>query len=67
MAGKLITVAETPRFIRQAETVWDDDERAEFVTFIAANPGVGDVVRERAGCGRCAGRAPEPANAAASG
>ena len=44
MAGNLITVAETPLFIRQAEAVWDDDERTEFVTFIAANPEAGDLI-----------------------
>ena len=30
--------------MRQAEAVWDDDERTEFVTFIAANPEAGDVI-----------------------
>jgi hypothetical protein len=44
MASRLITVAETPLFVRQAEAVWDDDERVEFVTFIAANPAAGDVI-----------------------
>ena len=44
MPGKLITVAETPFFVRQAEAVWTDDERLDFVTFIAANPEAGDVV-----------------------
>ena len=44
MAGKLITVAETPLFVRQAGAVWDDDERLEFVSFIAANPEAGDVI-----------------------
>ena len=44
VAGKLITVAETPLFVRQAEAVWDNDERLEFVTFIAANPAAGDVI-----------------------
>ena len=44
MTGKLITVAETPLFARQAEAVWDDDERTEFVAFIAANPEAGDVI-----------------------
>ena len=38
MAEKLITVAETPLFVRQATAVWDDDERLEFVSFIAATP-----------------------------
>jgi hypothetical protein len=34
----LITVAETPLFIRQAEAIWDEAEREAFVDFIAANP-----------------------------
>jgi hypothetical protein len=42
MAGALITVAETPLFVRQAQAVWDDDERTAFVSFIAANPAAGD-------------------------
>jgi hypothetical protein len=42
--GKLITVAETPLFVRQAEAIWDEDERLEFVTYIARNPEAGDVI-----------------------
>jgi hypothetical protein len=38
MAEKLIAVAETPLFVRQAGAVWDEDERLEFVSFIAASP-----------------------------
>jgi hypothetical protein len=49
MAGRLITVAETPLFMRQAESVWDDEEREEFVLYIAANPDVGDVTPETGG------------------
>jgi hypothetical protein len=49
MAGKLITVAETPLFMRQARAVWDEDERLEFVSFIAANPEAGEVIPETGG------------------
>ena len=49
MAEKLITVAETPLFVRQAGAVWDDDERLEFVTYIAANPEAGDLIPETGG------------------
>ena len=49
MAVRLITVAETPLFIRQAATIWDDDEHSEFVIFIAANPEAGDVVPDTGG------------------
>jgi hypothetical protein len=45
----LITVAETVVFIRQAAAVWDDDEREDFVDFIAANPKVGDIVQGTGG------------------
>ena len=45
----LLTVAETPLFLRQAEAVWDDDERQAFVDFIAANPEAGDVIPETGG------------------
>jgi hypothetical protein len=44
VAARLITVAETPLFVRQAETVWDDAQREAFVDFIARNPGAGDVI-----------------------
>jgi putative transcriptional regulator len=38
MPQRLITIAETPLFMRQAEEVWDDTEREAFVNFIAWNP-----------------------------
>ena len=44
-----ITVAETPLFLRQAADVWDEAEHDAFVTFIAANPGAGDVIPETGG------------------
>lgn len=46
MSRKLITVAETPLFVRQVEAVWDDAEREAFVNFIARNPDAGDVIPE---------------------
>jgi hypothetical protein len=46
---KLITVAETPLFVRQAETVWGENERIEFVSFIAAHPDAGDVIPDTGG------------------
>src|SRR5262245_27638340 len=49
MRRKLLTVAETPLFVRQAEAVWDDTERQAFVTFIAANPEAGEVIPETGG------------------
>jgi len=49
MPDRLITVAETALFVRQAEKVWTDAEREEFVGYIAANPKAGDVIRETGG------------------
>ena len=41
MADRLLTIAETALFIRQAGDVWTDGERSAFVDFIAANPEAG--------------------------
>jgi len=51
MSDRLITVAETALFVRQAEEVWSDTEREEFVNYIAGNPKAGDVIPET-GCVR---------------
>ena len=42
MRTRPITVAETAVFVRQAGTLWTEDERFEFVDFIARNPEAGD-------------------------
>jgi hypothetical protein len=49
MPRRLIAVAETSLFVRQAEKIWNDEERAVFVTFIAGNPEAGDVIPETGG------------------
>jgi hypothetical protein len=49
VSRKLITVVETSLFARQADDVWDDDERATFVNFIAGNPEAGDLIPETGG------------------
>jgi hypothetical protein len=46
---KFQTVAETPLFVRQADEVWDEEERHAFVSFIAANPEAGDVIPDTGG------------------
>lgn len=38
-----ITV-ETPTFQRQAAKLWTEDERLEFLAWLAANPEAGDVI-----------------------
>jgi hypothetical protein len=49
VAAQLITVAETPLFQRQAKDVWDENEREDFVNFIARNPEAGDVIADTGG------------------
>ena len=44
MQTKPVTVIETPTFLRQAEAIWDEEERAALVDFIARNPESGDVI-----------------------
>jgi len=44
------TVAETPVFQRYAEDVWSEEEREEFINWIAANPEAGAVIRQSGGC-----------------
>lgn len=39
----MFTVVETPTFSKLAADYWSDDEREEFVAWIAANAEVGDV------------------------
>ncbi|NYT61265.1 DNA-binding protein [Alcaligenaceae bacterium] len=38
------TVIETPTFQKQADKIWSEDERLEFIAWIAANPEAGDVI-----------------------
>jgi mRNA-degrading endonuclease RelE of RelBE toxin-antitoxin system len=49
MKEKPITVAETQVFLRQAEGVWSEEERFEFVDFIAGNPEAGAVIPDTGG------------------
>jgi hypothetical protein len=46
---QLITVAETPVFVRQAKDVWDETEHDEFVLYIAGNPEAGAVIADTGG------------------
>ncbi len=38
------TVRETDTFKKQVDRIWSEDERLEFVTYIAANPEAGAVI-----------------------
>ena len=49
MTDRLLTIAETHLFVRQAADVWKDGERMAFVDFIAANPEAGDVIPDTGG------------------
>jgi hypothetical protein len=49
MAERLITVAETAGFLRQAKAVWSEEAHKEFVLCIAGNPEAGDVIAETGG------------------
>jgi hypothetical protein len=44
------TVAETPVFQRYADEVWKESEREDFISWIAAHPEAGDVIRGSGGC-----------------
>lgn len=44
-----LTVVESPIFQRLWPRYWDEDERAEFASFIAVNPGAGSVIRSSGG------------------
>ena len=38
------TVRETETFKKQADRLWSEDERLDFIAYIAANPDAGDVI-----------------------
>lgn len=40
----MLTVIETPMFLRYAQRIWSDAEREEFVSWIAENSEAGDVI-----------------------
>ncbi len=40
----MITVVETPTFKQNADKIWSEDERLDFIQWIALNPESGDVI-----------------------
>lgn len=40
----MLTIVETPRFVRMADVYWNDTDRLEFIDFIAASPDAGAVI-----------------------
>jgi hypothetical protein len=45
----VLTVVESPIFQKLWPVYWDEDERAAFASFLAANPGCGDLIRGSGG------------------
>ncbi len=46
----MYTVAETEIFAADARTLWSEEERLEFISWIAANPLSGEVIPGSGGC-----------------
>ena len=45
----MLTVIETPVFLRYAAKVWDDTEREDFIAWLAEHPDAGDVIAATGG------------------
>lgn len=43
-SAPLLTVVETPEFIRRVEKLLEDDERESLITYLAVNPTAGDLI-----------------------
>ena len=43
------TVIETPTFAKEANKVWSDDERLDFISWISVNPLAGEVIKNADG------------------
>lgn len=46
----MYTVCETRTFAAEAEKLWSEAERLEFIAWLAANPEAGDVIPSSGGC-----------------
>ena len=49
MQNTLMTVVETPSFLRDAKRLMDETERLEVISFLARNPDAGDIVQGTGG------------------
>jgi hypothetical protein len=49
MKTTLLTVVETPIYLRQAEKIWSDEERADLVDHVARNPETGVLIPDTGG------------------
>ena len=45
----LLTVAETPEYIRSSEKLLSDDERRDVISYLAAHPCAGDLIEGTGG------------------
>lgn len=46
----MYTIAETPTFVAEADRLWSEKERLDFIAWIAANPETGEVIPGSGGC-----------------
>jgi hypothetical protein len=46
----MLTIIETSIFIKYSKSVWTDEEREEFIIWIANNPLAGDLIIGSGGC-----------------
>lgn len=46
----MYTMIETPTFVATADGLWSDDERLDFLSWLAANPEAGAVIPGSGGC-----------------
>ena len=46
----MYTIIETPTFKNDADSIWTEDERGDFCTWIAGNHDLGDIISSSGGC-----------------
>ena len=46
----MFTLAETPTFVSEADRLWSEAERVEFLSWLAVNPNAGEVIPGSGGC-----------------
>lgn len=46
----MLTIIESPLFSKLWPDYWSEEERAEFASFLAANPELGDIIPGSGGC-----------------
>lgn len=63
----MITIAEVPEYVRQAEKLLTADERQDILSYLAAHPKSGDLIEGTGGIARCAGGEVDAAKVAGCG